>query len=873
MNNHFWKRFTSIGLALLMVLSLAACHKTTDVTEETTATAETQEAQETEAEDTASASEITVNFHYYREDGVYDGWNVWLWIDNGSAYYFDDGVDDNGVSLTATFPAGTQSIGYIVRLNEWEKKDIEADQFIDTSSILAGTVDVYVVSGVEGCTMILGDDCVTGLGLKSAAMTTDYQSINVTLTADWEEGNSLTVTDKKNATVEVTSLTADGSKVVLTLSERADEMGTYTVTLNGSMSVEVSMPDYFSSDDFEAAYTYDGDDLGAVYTKEQTVFKVWAPTAEGLTLNLYQSGDASASDLIEAIEMTAEDKGVWSATVSGDQNGVYYTYTADFGTYKNADICDPYAKAVGVNGNRAMVIDLDATDPEGWAEDSNPNAGLEVTDAIIYETSIRDTTMDESSGVTAKGQYLGMIERGTTNANGDATGLDHIVSLGITHVQIMPSYDFATVDETKDITDQYNWGYDPKNYNVPEGSYSSDPTDGAVRVKEYKQMVAGLHAAGLSVNMDVVYNHTYNTSYCFNQLVPGYFYRTDSNGSGCGNDVASERSMVRKFIVDSVCYWVEEYHLDGFRFDLVGLIDVDTMNAIREAVDEINPDVMLYGEGWTLSTNISKAGTKLATQSNVSSLNGVALFNDEIRDTLKGSVFNSTEKGYVNNGGTSGASVVAKTLTGVSKWTSDPTAMVNYTSCHDNMTLWDEINSSNASDSLEDRISQNLLAAGVIYTSQGIPFMLSGEEMLRTKTKSDGSFDSNSYVSGDAVNSLKWDTLADENYQLVLNYYRGLIAFRKAHASLTQTSVADGCYTAIETGNSSVIAYEVAPADGETANGIVLIYNPTTEAVEITLPEGEWTINIAGTKAGCASLGTASGTITVEPISMVALTR
>ncbi len=861
MINQKLKRFICVLLGALMIFSLAACNQNS-------------KPQGTSASDESKPgnvpTDLTVRFHYLRDDGNYANWSVWLWINDGSAYSFGEEVDADGVMTTAKFPAGTSQIGFIVRLGEWEAKDVDADQFIDLSAVLAGTVDVYVKSGIEGYEMKLGDDVITGTVLKSAVMSDDFMSVTLTLSDNWEEDMKAVLIDKNGKIVD-TTLETNGTSVVMNLVEKADEFGEYSIMFNGSQKKEVKIPDVFSSAEFEEKYYYEGNDLGANYSASETVFKVWAPTATALTLNLYESGDKSDKETKDTIEMTSGDKGVWSATVSGDLNGIFYTYTASFDEKTNKDICDPYAKAVGVNGDRAMVIDLSTTNPEGWDNDKNPNAGLADTDSIIYEVSIRDTTMDASSGVTNKGQYLGMIETGTINSNGDKTGLDHIVSLGVTHVQIMPSYDFATINESKDPTTQYNWGYDPKNYNVPEGSFSSDPYDGAVRIREYKQMVMGLHAAGLSVNMDVVYNHTYNTKYCYNMLVPGYFYRPESNGSGCGNDVASERAMVRKFIVDSVTYWASEYHLDGFRFDLVGLLDVDTINAIRESVDTISKDIMLYGEGWSLGTGVTKYGTELATQANINKLTGFAMFNDNMRDALKGSVFNATEKGYINDG--SKYSTVMKNLSGIASWSKVPSQIVNYTSCHDNMTLWDEISSSNGDDSLEDRIKQNLMGASAIYLSQGIPFMLSGEEMLRTKVKEDGTFDSNSYTSKDSVNSMKWDTLADANYQTVLNFYKGMIAFRKAHAVLSQMDYAADCYKEIETEAKAVIAYEVEPADGEVSDGIVMIFNPEREDVTVTLPDGEWTICVQGTTAGTESLGTASGSITVHAIETVVLVK
>lgn len=887
-----YKRYLSVVLAFVLVVALlAGCGKNKDsssssVNAEPTTESATKEEPTTEKPTEAETekpsvsenvpTDITVNLHYLRDDGDYEGWNVWFWsTGDGASYQFGDEEDENGVVCTATFPAATAKVGFIVRLNEWEKKDCEEDRFIDTSSILAGTVDVYVISGQsEVKDTIFSDDCVKGAGVVEAAVSEDYKSVTVVLSEDWADDMTLELVDGSDKVVEYEKLDVDGSdstKVVLTFSDELNALDTYKVRLNGTYLFGVSVPDLFSSDNFEKNYTYDGGDLGATWSKDSTTFKVWAPTAEGVKVNLYTAGDKTVNDLIESYDMELGDKGVWSVKIDGDKNGVYYTYTADFGSYKN-EACDPYAKAVGVNGDRAMVIDMAATNPAGWDKDKNPNSGLNYTDASIYELHIRDLSSDASSGISNVGKYLGLTETGTKNSTGEATGLDHIKELGVTHVQLNPVYDYATVDENKLDTPQFNWGYDPKNYNVPEGSYSTDPYNGEVRVGEFKQMVKTLHDNGISVVMDVVYNHTYNTDYCYNKLVPGYFYRPDSNGSGCGNDVASERAMVSKFIVESVAYWAKEYHIDGFRFDLVGLIDVETIKEIRAELDKIDPSIIIYGEGWTMTTNTTKNFVALANQSNAKFLEGFGMFSDNIRDALKGSVFDPEEKGYVN-GNTSKTKDIMNCIRGRLVWSKLPYQQIVYSCCHDNLTIWDEINTSNADDSLEDRIKQNLLSASIVYTSQGVPFILAGEEFLRTKTKSDGSFDSNSYKSPDSVNSLKWDDLGKSEYQTVYNYYKGMIEFRKAHAAFRSMVDAGDYYKFVEGLESGVIAYELEPNNGEVADGIFVVYNPLSEAQTVELPAGDWTICVQGDKAGTESLGTASGSVTVDGISTTILVK
>ena len=409
--------------------------------------------------------------------------------------------------------------------------------------------------------------------------------------------------------------------------------------------------------------------------------------------------------------------------------------------------------------------------------------------------------------------------------------------LGITHVHLLPVYDYGSVDESKPDTPQFNWGYDPVNYNVPEGSYATDPYNGAVRVAEFKQMVKGLHDNGISVVMDVVYNHVHSAGdFCFNKIVPQYFSRVSdsgyySNGSGCGNDTASERSMVSKYIVDSVLYWVEEYHIDGFRFDLVGLIDTKTMNAVVEAVHKNHPNVIFYGEGWTMNTTVTKDETiRMTTQLNSTETPNFAFFSDTIRDGLKGSVFNDTEKGFVS-GATGKESTIRNCFLGMPNWCKSPTQSVNYASCHDNLTLFDKLAISNSKDTVEDRIRMNNLAAAVYMTAQGIPFIHAGEEMLRSKPMEDGSFDHNSYASSDAVNNLKWDSLSSEAYQQVYNYYKGLIAFRKAHPALRMTDAAAVTENVqpIKGIGDNVLAFHIAAGAGGEEKDLFVIFNANKE--------------------------------------------
>ena len=646
----------------------------------------------------------------------------------------------------------------------------------------------------------------------------------------------------------------------------------------GAGAEETAMSSFYSSEAFEAQYTYEGNDLGAVWTKDSTTFSVWAPTADAVTVSLYESGTPGTEDLLEQIPMTADINGTWVAAKTGDLNGVYYTYQVEING-KTDEACDPYARTTGVNGKRAMVIDLESTNPEGWDQDVDPHYGNAVTDAVIYELHVRDLSSDASSGITNTGKFLGIVEEGTVNSQGIPTGLDHMKALGITHLHLLPSYDYASVDET-DPNAPFNWGYDPVNYNVPEGSYSTDPYNGEVRIKEMKQMIKSLHDNGISVVLDVVYNHVYNANdFCFNRIVPGYFSRISddgiySNGSYCGNDTASERAMVRKYIVDSVKYWADEYHMDGFRFDLVGLIDTETINQVVEEVHKTHPNVIFYGEGWTMSTQMTKAGYTMTTQPNSTQVPGFAFFSDTIRDALRGPVSNNRENAFLAGKG-GYTSTIRDAFMGKATWCKSPTQTVNYASCHDNMTLFDRLTMSCPDSTEEERIRMNNLAAAVYMTSQGIPFVHAGEEMLRSKPMWNGGFDDNSYKSSDKVNSLKWDNLSDPKYQDVVDYYTGLIAFRKAHPALRMTDAAEveAKITGMPGLDFNVVACHIAAGANGEENEIVAIFNPRRSETTVTLPEGEWNICINAEDAGTASLGTAQGEVTVEATSAMVLVK
>ena len=820
-----------------------------------------------------------VRVHYNRPDGKYDGWSVWMWPKGGDGADYPFEEVDGEMVATMEAPAGTTEIGYIVRTKDWGK-DVDKDQFVDIAEVISGSVDLYIESGVEGCTKKYGEDAVLGTKLKTAVYRGDAK-VEATFTGELSDDQAKTLfVEDKEGEIAVTDIAPADEEFVylLTLEKELQEMKEYSIFFEDT-KYKLIMPIIYSTEDFEKKYTYEGDDLGLTVGDELT-FKLWAPMAEKVMVNFYESGSDWKKDRIESREMTAEEKGVFTLTAEKDLLGKYYTYTVTRDG-KGTEVVDPYARTTGFNGMRAMILDLSTTNPEGWEDDKNPHADENITDAVIYEVHVRDLSADENSGIENKGKFLGFTETGTKTPEGNATGLDHIKELGATHVHVLPMYDYGAIDETISYAYAYNWGYDPVNYNVPEGSYATDAANGEVRVKELKEMVKTLHENGISVVMDVVYNHVYNASeFCINKILPGYFSRisdtgTYSNGSGCGNDTASERSMVRKYIVDSVVYWANEYHLDGFRFDLVGLLDTETVNEIVEEVHKTRPDVIFYGEGWSMATDVTKDGVKLATQQNSKRTPSFAYFNDNLRDGVKGNVFDSAATGYVS-GLKNAALGIKNSWQAQEIWSENPSQIIQYVSCHDNLTLFDKLAISREDASEDDRIRMNNLAAAIYLTAQGVPFLMSGEEMLRSKVKEDGTFDENSYASPDSVNALKWSALADPKVAKTFEYYKGLIAFRKAHPSLRLTTPEEVSANVSAIGDlpENVLAFNVAQATGDLAEEIFVVFNPNPEEAKVKLPDGKWNVYVDADKAGTEALYTAEGSeLAVAPISAMVLVK
>lgn len=574
------------------------------------------------------------------------------------------------------------------------------------------------------------------------------------------------------------------------------------------------------------------------YTPEQTVFKLNAPVRP--VLRLYNAG--TGGKLVKTVKLRPAGKNLWAATVKGDLKGRFYTF--DMGKGQTPGV---FAKAVGVNGARGAVIDMASTNPQGWETDRRP-ATKSPADLVVYEMHHRDFSIDASSGLQYKGKFLALTEPGA---------IAHLKELGVNAIHILPSFDYASVDESHLERPQYNWGYDPLNYNVPEGSYSTDPYTPAVRIREFKQMVQALHKAGIRVILDVVYNHTFDLKGSnFERTYPGYYYRykadgTPSDGSGCGNETASEQPLMRRFMIESVKYWINEYHIDGFRFDLMGIHDIETMRQIRAEVNKIDPTIFIYGEGWSAGT-CAYPQEKLAMKANMKQLPGIAAFSDEMRDALRGPFSDDSKGGFLARvpgteeslkfgivGGVAHPQVeMSKVNYSKEVWANEPTQMVAYVSCHDDMCLTDRLRASIPGISTDELVRLDLLAQTAVFTSQGVPFILSGEEMLRDKKGVHNSFNA-----PDSINHLDWNNL--KKYPQVFDYYKGLIRLRKAHPAFRLGKaglVRDNLR--FLSAPAHCVAYCISNLNvpGEEWNNTIVILNAGKETAKVAVPEGKYTI-------------------------------
>ena len=607
------------------------------------------------------------------------------------------------------------------------------------------------------------------------------------------------------------------------------------------------------------------------YSPIETKFTLWAPTAEEVRVLLYDSGNEGSAYQTLSLEM-GED-GIWNTSIKEDLKGKFYTFNVKVNGKWLGDTPGIMAKAVGVNGKRAAVIDLRSTDPEGWANDVRPLL-KDYADIIVYEMHHRDFSLDSVSGIRNKGKFLALTELGTTTSQGEKTGIDHLKELGVTHVHILPSYDYASVDESKPDKAQYNWGYDPQNYNVPDGSYSTDPYKPDVRIKEFKQMVQALHKAGIRVVLDVVYNHTFNTEESnFERTVPGYFYRQTkdgkpANGSGCGNETASDRAMMRKYMVESVLYWINEYHIDGFRFDLMGIHDIETMNEIRAAVDKIDPSIFIYGEGWAASAP-QLDQEELAMKANIYKMPRIAAFSDEMRDGLRGG-WDDDRKGAFLIGQPGHEMSIKFGLVGAVKhpqvindsvnyskepWALQPTQMISYVSCHDDMCLADRLKATMPDATDEERASLHKLAETFVFTSQGVPFIFAGDEMMRDKKGIH-----NSYNSPDSINTIDWRNKTIHHD--VFDYVRELITLRKNHPAFRMGD-ADKVRQYMEflpVEGSNLVAFILKDnANGDSWKNIIVAFNSRKEPAKLSIPAGRYTIVCKDGKIKQSGMGKVSG--------------
>jgi len=595
---------------------------------------------------------------------------------------------------------------------------------------------------------------------------------------------------------------------------------------------------------------YNGGDLGVSWSNTETKLNIWAPSASAVSFQLYRNGQGGTP--LKSFSLKKQPKGNWTHTLPGDWEGYYYTFKVKVNNNWLNEVPDPSAKAVGVNGLRGMIVNMKSTNPSNWDFDKYPLLKNQ-TDAVIYELHVRDASIQANSGILNKGKFLGLTEVGTKSPAGLPSGLDYLKELGITHVHLLPSFDFKSLDEAK-TSPQYNWGYDPKNYNVPEGSYATNPFDGKVRINEFKKLVQTFHNNQIGVILDVVYNHTGDTeNSIFNQIVPNYYYRQNfdgsfSNASGCGNEMASERPMFRKFIIESLLHWVNEYHIDGFRFDLMGIHDLKTMESIRDTLKKVKPDILLYGEGWTAGGSPLPENER-AVKANIHQLQGIAAFSDEVRDGIKGHVFTPSDKGFVSGKYDLAESVRFGVVGGVfhpqinyqkvnyakSPWAMEPNQTIIYASCHDNHTLWDRLEIANPNVSVQDRISMQKLALGIVLTSQGISFLHAGSEFLRTKNGVENSFESS-----DVVNQLDWER-RDENVN-VTNYIRNLIQLRKTHPAFRLGNASDirQHLTFSDEQLDGLIIYKIENAPNEPWKYIYVILNGSDKDQNINIPFADW---------------------------------
>ncbi|KAA0745708.1 type I pullulanase [Bacillus sp. AY3-1] len=789
-----------------------------------------------------------VIIHYKEQSGNTKDWNLWLWGENanGKSYEFT-GEDEFGKYAKINLDGDYDRVGFIIRTNDWEKDG--GDRWIE--NIKDGRAEVWILSGDD---KVYTSKPSSDLSIQKATIDS-FNEITVTTNVPFHiKERKIEIEDIRIKDISPYDRNSGNvtNKFKIITEQKIDLKQSYKVKIENVADTYTEIGKVIRSAEFDHSFYYGGNDLGNIYTPQHTKFRVWAPTASEAKLVTYKKWNDKIGT---EINMQQSEKGTWKAELTGNQKGLFYTYKVKIGD-KWTEAVDPYARAASVNGDKGAVVDLEETNPKKWKMDKKPKF-KNPEDAIIYELHVRDLSIQPESGIKHKGKYLGVTEKGTRGPKDVKTGLDHMKDLGVTHVQLLPIFDYASVNEENLNEPQYNWGYDPKNFNVPEGSYSTNPYEPTVRITELKQMIQTLHDNNLRVVMDVVYNHMYNAAESnFHKLVPGYYYRynedgTFANGTGVGNDTASERKMMRKFMVDSVTYWAKEYNLDGFRFDLMGIHDYETMNEIRKAVNQIDPSIILHGEGWDLNTPL--AGELKANQKNAEKMKGIAHFNDNIRDGLKGSVFEEKENGFVNGKENMEDRIKKGITAGIdydinSSTYQDPEQVLTYVEAHDNHTLWDKLELTNPGDSEEVRKQMHKLSSSILLTSQGIPFLHAGQEFMRTKYG-----DHNSYKSPDSINQMDWLRRAAFNNEV--DYMKGLIDLRKKYAAFRMTSAEQiKKQVSFIDAPKNVVAYSIK-GNGNKNEYFMVTHNANREAVDITLPsKGPWKVLVDGKQAGSKTL-------------------
>lgn len=795
--------------------------------------------------DIPPTTEPSIQIHYARNDGDYESWGFWIWPQGGEGQLFKMNYADDfgGVAvypLSAFGPsAELDGIGIIPRkLDSWTK-DCDADRLVSFSDYALDENQYYHLYLTQGdVTLYMNSELSQAPQITQAYFASGKQivvltTVGISHVSVYEDG-ALLGEDEVNG--------ANGCRFSFPAGREVSLDRTYEVevsfTEGGGSRRAVGFSSLYATEEFDDAYYYDGE-LGALYTAEETTFRVWSPVSRRIELNIYLDGDGDAPPVLQ-VPMTKGDKGVFTHTLAGDQAPLYYTYTVYNYQYPDGrEIVDPYAKSAGLSGIRGQIVDFAATNPPGW-ENVRPIA-YDPKELVVWETHVADLTSSKSWTGTERNRrrYLGMCESGTSYTQDGVTvktGFDHIVELGVNAVQILPFFDQAN-DEGKLA---FNWGYNPLNYNVLEGSYSSDPRDGYARVREFKQLVQAFNEAGINIIMDVVYNHVNAAEGSnFDVLMPGYYFRyTDtgaaSNGSGCGNETASEHSMYRKFMIDSALFFAAEYKIAGYRFDLMGVHDIDTMNALAAALKERNPHIVVYGEPWTGGA-VALDAERQAVQRNALSLNGIGQFNDQMRDALiRGGLSADAELGWVTNTADVNEQDVEKILYGLGGVTfaenviiRDPNQTVNYVTCHDNYTLYDRIMAAGIGDA-ETARRMAMLANAVVLSSNGTAFMLAGEEFLRTKGGSD-----NSYNASYEVNELDY-ALKIQHLEM-FNSYQALIQLKRSLSGLhLNEDELDGQYAATATHGGAVL--DISLYDEDTGRSYRILHaNGTVKDVQVDL--------------------------------------